>query len=57
MTAAVDEARARIPLVHVAMEHDWPDRGRRRGPGMPFVTVDDDASRRATTTAHRALLA
>ena len=23
MTAAVDEARGRMPLVHVAMEHDW----------------------------------
>jgi hypothetical protein len=42
MTAAVDEARARIPLVHVAMEHGWPEPGSGDDPGLPLVTVDDD---------------
>ena len=42
MTAAVDEARTRIPLVHVAMEHDWPEPGSGDDPGLPLVTVDDD---------------
>jgi hypothetical protein len=42
MTAAVEEARARIPLVHVAMEHGWPEPGSGDDPGLPLVTVDDD---------------
>jgi hypothetical protein len=42
MTAAVEEARARIPLVHVAMEHGWPEPGSGDDPGLPVVTVDDD---------------
>ena len=42
MTAAVDEARARIPVVHVAMEHGWPEPGSGDDPGLPLVTVDDD---------------
>ena len=42
MTAAVDEARARIPVVHVAMEHDWPAAARGDDPGLPLLTVDDD---------------
>ena len=34
MDAAVEEARSRMPLAHVAMEHRWDARsGRRRGPG------------------------
>jgi len=41
MTAAVEGARARIPVAHVAMEHAWSGR-----PGddarMPLLTVDDD---------------
>lgn len=41
MTAAVSEARARIPVAHVAMEHEWSstagDDAR-----MPLLTVDDD---------------
>ena len=42
MTAAVDEARTRIPLVHVAMEHNWPEPGSGDDPGLPLLTVDDD---------------
>ena len=42
MTAAVDEARARIPVVHVAMEHDWAAATSGDDPGMPLLTVDDD---------------
>ena len=42
MTAAVEEARARIPLMHVAMEHGWPEPGSGDDPGLPLVTVDDD---------------
>ena len=42
MTAAVDEARARIPVAHVAMEHDWPEPRSGDDPGMPLLTVDDD---------------
>ena len=42
VTAAVEEARARIPVVHVAMEHDWPEPGGGDDPGLPLVTVDDD---------------
>ena len=42
MTDAVEEARTRIPLVHVAMEHDWPAATVGADPGMPLLTVDDD---------------
>jgi hypothetical protein len=42
MTAAVEEARGRIPLAHVAMEHDWPAASTGDDPGMPLLTVDDD---------------
>jgi hypothetical protein len=42
MTAAVDAARARMPVVHVAMEHDWPAAAAGEDPGLPLVTVDDD---------------
>ena len=40
MTEAVDRARGRIPVVHVAMEH--PPAPAEGDPGMPLVTVDDD---------------
>ena len=42
MTAAVDEARTRIPVVHVAMEHRWSSSAGEGDPGMPLLTVDDD---------------
>ena len=42
MTAAVDEARGRIPLVHVAMEHRWGAAAAESDPGLPLLSVDDD---------------
>ncbi len=42
MTAAVVAARSRMPVVHVAMEHDWPAAAAGEDPGLPLVTVDDD---------------
>jgi len=42
VAAAVEEARARVPVVHVAMEHDWPAATAGTDPGMPLLTVDDD---------------
>jgi hypothetical protein len=43
VTAAVQQARARIPVVHVAMEHRWSSTaGGSDDPGLPLLTVDDD---------------
>ena len=41
MTAAVEQARRRIPLSHIAMEHPWESTSA-QDPGMPVLTVDDD---------------
>jgi len=41
MTAAVEGARARIPVAHVAMEHAWSGRSGDDA-RMPLLTVDDD---------------
>ena len=45
MTAAVDGARARIPLVHVAMEHRWS--------AAPWATTRGCRSSPSTTTSSR----
>lgn len=42
MTAAVDEARGRLPVVHVALEHRWAATPGEGDPGLPLLTVDDD---------------
>ena len=42
MDAAVDEARSRMPLAHVAMEHRWDAAADERDPGMPLLEVDGD---------------
>ena len=56
MTAAVDEARGRIPVVHVAMEHHWaaaPARATRACRCSPSTTT---SSPPATTTGRPVLL-
>ena len=42
MNAAVEEARGRMPLAHIAMEHHWDAAQGERDPGMPFVEVDGE---------------
>jgi hypothetical protein len=42
MTAAVDEARARIPVVHVALEHAWAAAAEGTDPGLPLLSIDDE---------------
>ena len=40
MEAAIDAARSRIPLAHVAMEHDWGEARGAATPGMPSLELD-----------------
>jgi hypothetical protein len=42
MTAAVDEARQRVPVVHIAMEHRWQAAAEGDDPGLPLLTLDDE---------------
>ena len=53
MTAAVDEARARIPVVHVAMEHRWSPHARATTPGCRCSPSTTTSSPPVTTTARR----
>ena len=43
MNAAVEEARGRMPLTHIAMEHRWDAAPGDADPGMPFIEVDGEA--------------
>jgi hypothetical protein len=42
MDAAVEEARHRIPLAHVAMEHRWESVGGAEDPGLPLLELDGE---------------
>jgi len=42
MTAAIAEARGRMPIAHVAMEHPWWSTEPGADPGFPLLTLDDD---------------
>ena len=42
MDAAVEEARQRMPLAHVAMEHRWESVGRAEDPGLPLLELDGE---------------
>jgi hypothetical protein len=42
MTSAVAEARDRMPLAHVAMEHPWKFAQQGSDPGLPLLTLDDE---------------
>ncbi|GAA4411839.1 DUF2332 domain-containing protein [Fodinibacter luteus] len=42
MQAAVDEARSRMPVAHVALEHDWSSAGGGVDPGLPSIELDGE---------------
>ncbi len=42
MNAAVDDARSRMPLAHVAMEHRWDAPSQEGDPGMPLLELDGE---------------
>ena len=42
MNAAVDDARSRMPLAHVAMEHRWDASAQERDPGLPLLELDGE---------------
>ena len=42
MNAAVDDARSRMPLAHVAMEHRWDAPPQEGDPGMPHLELDGE---------------
>ncbi|MEO7421431.1 MAG: DUF2332 domain-containing protein [Ornithinibacter sp.] len=42
VTAAVDEARTRMPVAHVALEHPWEALSGRDDPGLPVVELDGE---------------
>ncbi|MGL4745197.1 MAG: DUF2332 domain-containing protein [Dermatophilaceae bacterium] len=42
VTAAIDDARARMPLAHLALEHSWDAVGAVGDPGLPRLEVDGE---------------